>query len=171
MDDELDIPRTRDLAGRGAEPWIRRAVLAVFAVFVVLGLAGVFGQRSSTHDGASASARLRLVAPSTLRGGLLWPARIEVRALRAVEHPRLVLGPGWFKGMQVNTIEPAAASEASRDGRVVLSYDALAPGDSLVVYLQAQVNPTTLGHQDTSVELDDEAARLVRIAHTVTVLP
>jgi hypothetical protein len=111
------------------------------------------------------------VGPSTLRGGLLWAGRIEVRALRDIEHPRLILGRGWVKGMQLNTIEPAAASESSRDGRVVLSYDRLAAGDTLTIYLQAQVNPTTVGRQDTSVAIDDETTELARVARTTTVLP
>jgi hypothetical protein len=167
----LDMGRARDLQGRAGHPWARRAVLALLAAFVALGLAGVVGQRARTTNAASSSARVRLVAPATLRGGLLWPARIEVRALRNVQFPRLVLGPGWLRGMQVNTIEPAASSESSRAGRLVLSYDALNAGDTLTVYLQAQVNPTTVGRQDTSVALDDQATELARIAHTTTVLP
>jgi hypothetical protein len=37
--------------------------------------------------------------------------------------------------------------------------------------MQFQVNPTTVGDQDTSVELDDAERPLARIAHTITVLP
>jgi hypothetical protein len=62
-------------------------------------------------------------------------------------------------------------SEAGRGKRVVLSYAGLKAGDELVVYLQLQVNPTTIGDQDTGVELDDETTALARVAHTTTVLP
>ena len=41
----------------------------------------------------------------------------------------------------------------------------------LPVYLQLQVNPTTIGNQDTSVEIDDETELLARVAHTTRVLP
>jgi hypothetical protein len=82
-----------------------------------------------------------------------------------------VLGSGFVEGMQLNTVEPSPVSEAGRGPRVVLSYAALRPGDELVVYLQLQVNPTTVGEQDTSVELDDQAAPVARIAQTTTVLP
>jgi hypothetical protein len=73
--------------------------------------------------------------------------------------------------MQLNTIEPSPASESSRGPRLVLSYDELAPGDELVVYLQFQTDPTTTGRQDTAVALDDETRPLARISHTITVLP
>ena len=83
-----------------------------------------------------------------MRGGLFFQSRIEIRALAAIEHPRLVLDEGWVEGMQVNSIEPAAESETSRDGRVVLSYGALEPGDVLRVWLQFQVEPTNVGTRD-----------------------
>jgi hypothetical protein len=43
----------------------------------------------STATGSAAT--LRLSAPNVVRGGLFFQSRVEVRALRAIEHPRLVL--------------------------------------------------------------------------------
>jgi hypothetical protein len=152
--------------------WIRRAVLAIAVVPVAAALAGLIGQRESTSTATGAGARLQLLAPRRLRGGLLWRARLEVRALRAIDHPRIVLAPGWAEGMQFNTIEPGAQGEAGRDdGGIVLSYPALSAGGRLVVYLQFQVNPTTIGDQDASVALDDAERPVARVAHTITVLP
>ena len=91
--------------------------------------------------------------------------------LREITAPHLVLDHGWVEGMQVNSIEPAPASELSRDGRVVLTYDKLAPGDDLRIWLQFEVNPTNVGHRSYGIELDDEAARVVRLSPTITVLP
>jgi len=171
VDERLDLGRLRDLRGRRTHPWFRRALLALLGVVVVLAAAGMTGQPTRTLADGAAAAELRVDAPDVLRGGLLWRARIAVRATRTIEHPRLVLGAGFFEGMQVNTIEPAAANEASRGRRVVLSYDELKAGGELVVYLQLQVNPTTVGEQDTSVQLDDETDRLARVAHVTRVLP
>lgn len=161
----------RDLRGRSRRPWIRRGLVVLIAVPVVLALTGAFGQPTKTLRAASAAATLQVEVPDKLRGGLMWRARIVVRATSTIEHPRIVLGPGWVHGMQLNTIEPAPESEASRGPRVVLSYGELAAGDELVVDLQLQVDPTTVGRQDTSVDLDDEARPLARVAHTTRVLP
>jgi hypothetical protein len=172
LDERLDLGRLRDLRGRRAHHWVRRGLLALLAVAPLAALTGAIGQPTQKLTAAAgAGARLQVEVPDVLRGGLLWRARIAVRADRTIEHPRIVLGAGFFEGMQVNTIEPSPAGEASRGPQVVLSYDALQPGDELVVYLQLQVNPTTVGEQDTSVQLDDETDRLARVRHVTTVLP
>lgn len=170
--EHLDLARARDLRGRRAKPWIRRVGLALMAIPVVLVLGGVAGQQSSTGRSAAPAGALELTAPEALRGGLLWPARIEVRAARTIQHPRLILGTGWVRGMQLNQVEPQPSGEAGRnDGRLVLSYDQLAAGDRLVVFLQAQVDPTTVGREDLSVELDDATTPVARVRRTITVLP
>ena len=84
-----------------------------------------------------------MTAPAAVRGGLFFQSRVEIRARRAIAHPRLVLDEGWVEGMQFNSIEPAPVSEASRDGRVVLSYDRIDAGDRLVVWMQFEVDPPT----------------------------
>jgi hypothetical protein len=162
--------RTGDRVGRPGS-WVRRATIAAFCVVAALALANVFGQRPVTSQTQGPAARLSLSAPETLRGGLFFQSRLDVRALRAVEFPRIVLDEGWIEGMQVNSIEPAPESETSRDGRVVLSYGKLAPGDRLRVWLQFQVNPTNAGRRSYAVELDDEAEPIARVERTITVLP
>jgi hypothetical protein len=167
----LDLARARDLQGRARHPWVRRALLALIAVPVFLGITGALGQPTVTRSAASPRAQLDLSTPDVLRGGLMWRARITIRARDTIDHPRLVLGRGYVNGMQLNTIEPSPASESGRGPQLVLSYDKLAAGDELVVYMQFQVDPTTTGRQDATVELDDETRPLARIAHVIRVLP
>jgi hypothetical protein len=170
-DAALDLGRMRDLRGRRSHPWIRRGLLAVLVVPVVAAAAGAVGQPSSTRTSVGTAARLQVEQPDVLRGGLLWRARIAIRAIRAIDYPRVVLGPGFVDGMQVNTIAPDAQSEASRGDHLVLSYDRLDAGDELVVHIQFQVDPTTFGSQDTAVELDDARHVLARVPHSTTLLP
>ena len=114
---------------------------------------------------------MTLTAPSTVREGVLFQSRFEIRATRPIDHPRIVLADGWVEGIQVNSIEPSPVGEASRGGRVVLSDDALKRGDRLRVWLQFQVNPTNVGHRSYGVELDDAERPVTRIARKITVLP
>jgi hypothetical protein len=53
----------------------------------------------------------------------------------------------------------------------VLSYGRLSAGDELVIYVQAQVAPTTSGDQDVTVTLDDRTRQLVSLPRQLTVLP
>jgi hypothetical protein len=162
-----------DRAPRGitAGPWVRRALLGLMLVVVVLALLDRFGQAMSESSVRTPAALMRLSAPETVRGGLFFESRLEIRALRDIEHPRVVLDDGWIEGMQVNSIEPSPVSEASRDGRVVLSYDALSAGDVLRVWFQFQVIPTTAGRRSYGVELDDADTPIARLAPSITVLP
>jgi hypothetical protein len=170
----LDLERHRDLRGRTGHPWIRRAILMVMAALVLVALTGRLGQSDHVTTVRTATARIDLRSPSALRGGLLWPARITVRARTRIVDPQLILGAGYVEGMQLNTIEPAAADETSRGDSLALTYATLDAGDQLTVYLQLQVNPDTLGRQDLSVVLrggGEHPPPPVRLRASTTVLP
>jgi hypothetical protein len=113
----------------------------------------------------------RVTSPTAVRGGLFFQSRVEIRARRAIAHPRLVLEEGWIEGMQVNSIEPNPVGEASRDGRLVLSYDAIDAGERLVVWFEFEVNPTNTGHRSYGLELDDADTRIATVARDITVFP
>jgi hypothetical protein len=162
-----------DTSPRGVEVgmWARRALLVLFAVVAALGLVNLFGQHTSDRTASSPAATVRLTSPSAVRGGLFFQSRVDVRAARAIDHPRFVLERGWLEGMQVNSIEPSPVGEASRDGRLVLSYDGLKAGDRLVVWFQFEVNPTNTGHRSYGVELDDGETPIARVQRHMTVYP
>src|SRR4051794_40575033 len=102
--------------------WARRAIIGVFALISLAALAGFIGQRPTTSEAATQSVRMTVSAPEVVRGGIFFQSRIEIRALAPIEHPRLVFDEGWVEGLQVNSVEPAAETESSRDGKLVFSY-------------------------------------------------
>jgi hypothetical protein len=166
-----DVAAVPDPRGEIVGLWARRAVLTIFAAIAVLGLLDVFGQGTTQTAASTPAAVLRVTAPQAVRGGLFFQSRVEVRARRAIAHPRLVLDEGWVEGMQFNSIEPNPVSEASRDGRVVLSYDGLDAGRRLVVWMQFEVNPTSAGHRSYALELDDADTKIAAIDRHITVFP
>jgi hypothetical protein len=151
--------------------WVRRAFVSLLALASLLGLLDVFGQGTSETAAAGPAATVRVSAPRALRGGLFFQSRVEIRARRAIDHPRVVLDDGWLEGMQFNSSEPAPVSEASRDGRVVLSYDGLAAGDLLVLWMQFEVNPTNVGSRSYGLELDDAEQPLARVDRNIRIFP
>jgi hypothetical protein len=161
----------REPAGASRGLWVRRATMTVLGVIAAAALLNRFGQRPEESTARTAAATMALSAPPRVRGGLFFQTRLDIRATAAIEHPRIVLDAGWLEGMQVNSIEPAPVSEASRDGRVVLSYDALEPGDLLRVWFQFEVNPTNVGRRSYAVELDDTERPIARLDPEITVLP
>lgn len=171
--DTLTLKRNRDLVGfhRGAI-WFRRGILAILAAIAVLGLANVFGQRASSTLVSSPEAALKLSAPSKVRGGDLWQARFHITAKQDIHKATLLLDPGWGEGMTINTIEPSPANETSDDGRLSFELGSIPAGSDFILFMQFQVNPTTVTwHRDQHVELDDGNRALVTINRTITVFP
>ena len=166
-----DVAAVPEPRGEIVGLWTRRAVMTIFAVVALLGLLDVFGQGTTQTATSTPAAVLSVTAPEAVRGGLFFQSRVEIRARRAIAHPRLVLDEGWIEGMQVNSIEPSPVGEASRDGRLVLSYDALDAGERLVVWMQFEVDPTNVGHRPYGLELDDAETRVAAIHRWMTVFP
>jgi hypothetical protein len=171
MPESIRIGSHRDLVGRERHPVIRRALLVLLLAVPVLALVGVFGQRALESHASGPAATLTLSSPKSIRGGLLFQSKVTVDAQRRLAQPKLVLSPGFLDGLTVNTIEPNASQELSRNGSLVLEYGAIPAGQRLVVWIQYQVNPTTVGRQTQRLELDDGLAPIVTITRKLTSFP
>jgi hypothetical protein len=169
--DTLVLKRDRDLEGRRHDVWVRRGLFALVVAVPVIALFNVFGQRPGSHTLVGPAASLKVYAPSHLRGGLLYEARFHVTAREELRDATLVLGAGWLEGMTVNTIEPSPVSEASNNGRLSLELGHIPKGESFLLFVQFQVNPTNVGRRSQSVELMDGDASLLSYDRTVTVFP
>jgi hypothetical protein len=167
----LTLERHRDLTGRARSLWWRRGFLGLIALFCFAGLANVFGQAPDISTVHSPVADLETKAPPNLRGGLFYGVRFEVSAIHELENARIVLGSGWFEGITVNTIEPGPVGEASRDGDVSFELGHVPAGERHILWLQAQVNPTTFSRRDATVELYDGETRLASETRTLTIYP
>ena len=159
------------MKGRAHQVWLRRGLFLVLVAVVVLALLNVFGQHPSTSRAASPAASLQVYAPERVRGGLMFEARFTITAHQALDTPKLVLDRGWFEQMTINSLEPQASAETSRNGKLVLTFDSLQPGQKLVFWAFFQVNPTNVGHRSQDVELDNGDTPLLRIKRSITVFP
>ncbi len=168
--DELTLNRNRDLESRNDARW-RHLGLAVLGLFLLVGLANLFGQRPATATAKTAAASLSVYAPARVRSGLYFEARFHVRAHSDLKDARLVLGSGWAEGITINTIEPSPLGEASRNGDLALDLGHVPAGESFVLYAQLQVNPTNIGRRSQDVELYDGDTHLLTIHRTITIFP
>jgi hypothetical protein len=170
--DHLTLERHRDLAGLYTQGLVARRIgYALLAAAAILGLLNVFGQRPSTSTAEGTAAKLDLYAPSHVRGGLLYMARFRVTAKEDVKDATLVLAPGWAEDITINTIEPSPVGEASKNGRLSFDLGHIPAGDSFVLYMQFQVNPTNVGRRSQDVELLDGDTHIATLGRTVTVFP
>lgn len=160
-----------DLEGRAHEVWFHRVGLLALAGFLAAGLAGVFGQSGETTTASAPAAALRVDAPAQLRSGLMYQARFGIEARATLERPTLVLEDGWFDGTTVNSLDPAPVEEVERNGYLVLVYDRLDAGDTLTVWIQLQVDPTSFGSRGQDVVLEDDGREVARVERSLTVFP
>ncbi|HWB67151.1 MAG TPA: hypothetical protein VG708_10030 [Mycobacteriales bacterium] len=152
--------------------WVRRAILTLLFAVSVLALFNVFGQRAGTSTVRSSAADLTVHAPSRVRAGLLFQAKITIVAHRELPKASLVLGNGWFDGLTINTNEPQASSESSGPGGgAILQLGSLSPGETYVHYLEFQVNPTSIGSRTQRVTVRSDGVPLVSFSHGLTVFP
>ena len=171
LPDGLTVERNRDLRGRARHPQYRRALLGLIAVFPVLALLNVFGQRPTVSRAHAASADLQITAPARLRSGLIFQVRVEVTAHQALSSPQLIFSQGWWESMSENSVEPSPVDESSSNGRVTFSYNKLAAGHTLIVWLYFQVNPTNVGKRSEDVALNDGSSPITSVHRSLTIFP
>jgi hypothetical protein len=169
--DGIALGRHRDLRGRRHQVWARRSVLTLIAVVPLLGLWNVFGQTASSSSATASTASLSLNAPTRLRGGLLYEAHFVIQARGDIAHAALVLHPDWLKGMTLNTLEPSPAEETSENGALRLDFGEIPAGGRFEVFLQYQVNPTSVGKRKQWVDLVDGDTVLASIHRTLFIFP
>ncbi|MFL5839600.1 MAG: hypothetical protein ACJ77Z_04015 [Thermoleophilaceae bacterium] len=169
----LDLARHRDWEGRRYERWLPNTLFALICAVPVLALLNVFGQSPDVKAVANpnGAATLELSAPTTVRSGLLFEARFDIRAKREIKDAVLVLDSGWLESMTLNTLEPAPANETSRKGSLALDLGGIPAGKLWRQYLQFQVNPVNAGQQSQGVTLYDGNVPLLHLNREMTVWP
>ena len=137
-----------------------------------IALFNVFGQRPTTSKAAVSAATMSVYAPTRVRGGLIYEARFHITAKAQIKDAYLILGPGWAEGMQMNTIEPSPVNETSDNGRLSFELGGIPAGQSHILFMQFQVNPTNVAFgRRQSVELDDGKTRLLFFQRRLRVFP
>ena len=169
--DGIVLARHRDLQGREWHPWVRRSLVGLVALVLLLALLGFVGQPSSTTTTRRRGGDARGQCPDAVRGGLLYQARFTIVAHQELKHATLVLNEGWIDGLTVNTIEPSPVNEASRDGNLTLELGHLAAGAKYVLFMDYQVNPTTVGSRTLHLELDDGEQPVASLTRHLRIWP
>jgi hypothetical protein len=171
--DYLDTRRHRDWEGRAYERYLPNTLFALLCVIPLLALVNFFGQNPSVRRATDPNgvASLELSAPQTVRSGLIWQARFDIRANREIKDAVLVLDSGWLESMTLNSLEPSPAEETSRDGSIALDLGAIPAGKLWRQYLQFQVNPVNAGKQSQGVTLYDGNVPLLHLKRDLMVWP
>jgi len=167
----LTLKHDLDLADREARPIVRRVLVGLLAVILVLALFNLFGQQVDASSAEGSGARLEVLAPTKVRGGIFFQARFRMEAVEEIDNATLVLHPDWLEDITLNTVAPSPVEETSRDGRIALELGRIPAGDEHRLYLHFQVNPTALGRRSQDVDLYDGERLLLSLDRDAIVWP
>jgi len=168
----IDLRTSTDPPDRVWARWWGRAVILLLGVVCLLGLLNVFGQVMTSSQAHGSVADLRVEAPATLRGGLLYQVVVHVTAHSDVENARLIFSSGWFSGLTTNAEVPQPGEQQSDGGRTVFTLGHVPAGATRTLRVYFQVNPTTIAwHRPQQVELDDGETRLATVSRTINIYP
>ncbi|HWC33316.1 MAG TPA: hypothetical protein VG650_00690 [Mycobacteriales bacterium] len=151
---------------------LRRGAMCLLAAVVVVALTNTVGQRAGTAHAVAAQAQLDVRAPTAVRPGLLFQAKITVTAHASLPKTQLVLSSGWADGLTLNTAEPSPSTQQSGpQGSLVFNLGTLQPGQAWVEYLEYQVNPTSISRRTQVVTVLSNAVPVVTVRRTMTIVP
>lgn len=167
--DGLDAFHERDRPVRRMVNWIALLGLLALLVLAATGLLG--GGSRPVSSARTPAADLAVKTPSVLRSGMFFEAEIQARAKQLVAKPVLAISESYWRDITINTILPAATGEKSKDGMVLLEFDAMDAGDVLTLKIDGQINPSLFAGTQGRIELRDGERRLAAIPLELTVLP
>jgi len=151
--------------------WARRAMLTALAVVVVLALTGLLGVHTSTAVAERAGYAMSLRYPAVARAGL------DVQWQVTVTHPggfgkdvTLAVTGDYFDIFETQGFHPEPSDE-TRDGHTLYLTFTAPPGDTLVVYYDAYIQPASQQGKSARVAVLDHGVPAVWIDYRTRLLP
>jgi len=146
--------------------------LVLLGVFVLAGLAGVFGTKTGSVAAERGGYSLHLDYAATGRRGVPVEWRLSIRRAGGFGGPVKVAVPiDYLDRLDINDIQPAPSQSTTSGDDVVWSFDAPL-GDELTVSLDAEVDPAAPGgsvHGSASVLESDRP--VATVDYTTRVMP
>ena len=144
------------------------------ALFLALGLGGVFGLRTATVSSAGGGYEMRVTYARITRPGLATALDVEVsrRDGAALDGPVQVAVTAHYLAMfDVNAVSPAPSSESRTPDEVIWEFDPPPGGGPLAVSLDARVEPGIQWGRDGEVQVLDGGEPVVGSSFHTWVTP
>jgi hypothetical protein len=160
-----------DEGGSARDHWARLVMLGVLALVVLADLVGLLGVHTSSATTTRDGYRLSLRYPDIARAGL------DVQWQVTVSHPGgfgkevvLAVTGDYFDIFETQGFHPQPSAE-TRDGHTLyLTFDA-PPGDTLVVYYDAYIQPASQQGKSARVAVLDHGAPAAWIDYRTRLVP
>jgi hypothetical protein len=155
-----------------AAVWAKRGFLTLLLAFVLAGLAGLLGVRTTTASDESGTGwELHLRHAEVARAGLDVPWEVTVHHDGGFGKEIVLAVTGAYLDIyetQGFTPEP---TESTRDADTLLLTFAAPPGDTFVLAYDAYIQPAAQQGADGTVAVLDDGVRVASVDFSTTVLP
>ncbi|MDN4162974.1 hypothetical protein [Nocardioides abyssi] len=151
--------------------WSRRAVIALLALVVAAGLAGVLGVRTTTSEGTTGDWHLEVLHPQVARAGLDAPWEVRVRHDGGFgPEVEIAVTGAYFDIFETQGFHPEP-TEATRDGETLHLTFAAPDTDELVVRYDAYIQPASQQGASGEVSVLERGAPVVSVPIRTRLLP
>jgi hypothetical protein len=135
------VPRETDLGRVRRARTYRRVAIAVIALFVLLGVAGVFGARSGTAAASGGGYSLVVTYPAVTRPGLAVRWSVEIRREGGLEEQvALATTSSYFDLFDFNQFYPQPSAETSDGSSNIWTFDT-AGSEIIRITLDGRLEP------------------------------
>lgn len=151
---------------------VRRVGVAILALFVGLGFAGVFGVRTGSVTGRGGAYELSVQYPEAARPGLAaaWGFRVEREGGFGDDPITLATSLEWLNLFDENGRNPAPAAEYIDGDMVVWEFDPPA-GDTFLFEFDARLGPSVQSGLTATTELRVDDVPVVIVEYHMRVFP
>src|SRR4051794_10013205 len=160
--------RRQDVVGA----WWRRVFMALLALVVAAGMAGLLGVRNGTAEASEAGWSLRVEYAATARAGLDVPFVMTVRHTGGFgKEVTLALTGTYLDIFETQGFHPTPSDE-SRDGETLfLTFNAPPAGETLVVAYDAYIQPASQVGRSATVGVMDGGRQVAVVDVKTRLLP
>lgn len=151
--------------------WTRRGFLTLLLAFVLAGLTGLLGVRSTTASAEQQGWSLSLRHAGVARAGLDVPWQVTVRHEGGFDADVVLAVTGdYFDIYETQGFSPEP-SDDTRDGTTRYLTFAAPPGDTLVVSYDGYIQPSSQAGRDGTLSVDVNGSPVVSVDFDTFLLP
>lgn len=127
--------------------------MVALALFVLAGLLNLFGVRATTTSGADGPLRVQVEHPQVARPGLAAPFAVTIHRDGDFDGPvEVLVSSDYLAHFDENGLDPEPDSSTNDGQMVTWTWDEV-PGDTLVVDLDARIEPGVHWRFEGAVEV------------------
>lgn len=165
------VPRDTDLGRVRRARTYRRAAIALLALFVLLGVAGVFGSRSGTASATGGGYSLAVTYPAVTRPGLAVRWAVEIRREGGLgDQVTLATTGSYFDLFDFNQFYPQPSEETNDGASMIWTFDT-AGGEVMRITLDGRLEPARQDGAEAVSSVLVEGRPVVSVRYRTVVMP